>query len=90
MDDYVMDLSYRLSANRTRTNKKLFIKMAKTNYGDRSFLSLPQSCGIMACHLTVVEDTGAFENGLKTWIFNKAFGEQRFNSGRYWEALYKY
>jgi hypothetical protein len=28
-----------------------------------------------ATTLTVVEDTGAFKNGLKTWIFNKAFGE---------------
>jgi hypothetical protein len=28
-------------------------------------------------HLTVVENTqsGTFKNGLKTWIFNKAFGE---------------
>jgi hypothetical protein len=24
---------------------------------------------------TVVEDTGVFKNGLKTWIFSKAFGE---------------
>jgi hypothetical protein len=49
------------------------------------YLSLPQGCG-MACHnINVVEDTGAFENGPKPWIFNKAF-----KNGLYREAIYKY
>jgi hypothetical protein len=47
----------------------------KTNFGDRRYSVAATTVEVSATISTVVEDTGATKNGLKTWRFSKAFGE---------------
>jgi hypothetical protein len=75
---YLQQLLNHLSCpKRTRsTNKKLFIKKTKTNYGDRRYSAAAAIKAVeWPATTSIVEDTVAFKNRLKTWIFNKAFGE---------------